>query len=365
MAIFVGSAHELAIKDTSIIDFYRETWGRPTILTQEDFYQWQFIAPPENAKFDYCCVALDTEQNVIAGVMGLNRRKFYVREEAILGAELTTWVVRQEYRNRGVAGKMLEFLQNEYDVMYGAGISSAALPIYLRYGFRYLKSLPRYVFVLDWDECEKYAEGAAIAKKISRSRRAEIAPVKYYLQEWSDDHYNIIREKNLAGVPHFSRESKDLQWRYSQHPFFHYRKFIVSSSLDSDGAFLSLRVSLSPDGLKVLHIVDLFGGASDMRSALEWVRTYAEKEGCHALDCYCTRSAVGASLMERGWFSILDDDYFVFPHLFYPIELRRPPSTSLIYWGKRVMPSLLDIGSVHVTKQDLDMDRPTPAILSL
>jgi len=69
--------------------------------------------------------------------------------------------------------------------------------------------------------------------------------------------------------------------------------------------------------------------------------------------------------MERGWFSILDDDYFVFPHLFYPIELRRPPSTSLIYWGKRVMPSLLDIGSVHVTKQDLDMDRPTPAILSL
>ena len=55
----------------------------------------------------------------------------------------------------------------------------------------------------------------------------------------------------------------------------------------------------------------------------------------------------------------IDDICFQFPHLFHPIEMRNPPTTSLIYWSKNQFTEMADLSKLYISKQDADLDRPT------
>jgi hypothetical protein len=47
------------------------------------------------------------------------------------------------------------------------------------------------------------------------------------------------------------------------------------------------------------------------------------------------------------------------PHLFSPVEIRRPQSTSLIYWSKNNMNKICNVNRLYFSKGDIDLDRPT------
>jgi len=41
------------------------------------------------------------------------------------------------------------------------------------------------------------------------------------------------------------------------------------------------------------------------------------------------------------------------------MELRSPPTTSLIYWSRDNFEDMADTSRLYITKQDADLDRPT------
>lgn len=349
MSTSIGIPSDFGVTTQQICDFYNEHWPRRIALGDESFYTWQFIENPSNRGLDECCISVDNGE--IIGVMGLNSRDFYMSGEPLNGAELTTWVVSETHRNKGSGPAMIEYLKGKYDVMIGMGISQSALPVYLRSGFRYIKSIPRYVHVIAWDKVEKYIEATPLAKKYSRSQlRLSDFNISEFNEPDVDDLFNACKMKNNF----FSRTSKDIIWRHDENPYFKYHHYVVNNK-----CHVSLRIDRDIDGFVMAHCVDIFGDESCFAAAISSAIEYASANDADAIDFFSTNASLNATLGEMGIFSTLDHDFFKFPHLFHPIEIRNPATTSLIVWAKNNLHGMLDMSRLHITKQDADFDRPT------
>lgn len=354
MSIIIGSASELSLDQKEICLFYENNWERKIALSNVDFYNWQFIDNPNNTSNDSCCVALDGDQ--IIGVMGLNERDFYLSGKQRKGAELTTWVVSQNKRNSGIGPKMISYLKENYEIMIGMGISQAALPIYLRSGFRYIKAIPRYVHPINWDRLAPFIKSSPLAKKYSREHKLK---KDFIIQEANEEVVNNIFSKFNTSSNSFSRYWKDIKWRYDKHPYFDYSYFIVNNS-----CFVAIRIDRQIDGFTMAHCVDIFGDKDQYQSAITAAISFAVDNNADAIDFFSTQSSLCSTLNEMGLFSTLDHDFFVFPHLFHPVEIRNPATTSLILWSKDDFSNMLDMGKLHITKQDVDLDRPTAQVIN-
>jgi len=356
--IEIGTPYTLNIDSKKVSSFFKKEWNRPISLGDFNFYKWQFIDVPNQDNIDNCCIAINENLDVIA-VMGVNNREFIENNNTINAGELTTWIVKEEYRNKGIGPKMITFLTNKYEILIGMGISNDALPVYIRSGFKYLKAVPRYVKIMDWDKITKYAEYDSNAKKIDRYYNKKRKEKSFRTIDFSEKSFENINTLFSQTNNLFSRNYQYIKWRYLNHPMFKYDiNIIQSDSNPGYGVFVATRTEVSDDNLKILRIVDLFGDNKDIEAAISYLLEFAKLNNIPIVDFFGTNSNINSFLIKDGWFSTMDNDFFYFPHLFQPTELRKPSTTSLIYWSKYDETSLYDIGKLYLTKQDADFDRP-------
>ena len=357
MAITIGTPSELGMKSEEVAAFYKNEWVRPIALGNMDFYRWQFIDVPHQEQKDSSCVAVSDGE--LVGVMGVNNRFFSMQNRVLNGAELTTWIVKESHRNKGIGPKMISYLQTKYDVLLGMGITEDALAVYLRNGFRYLRAIPRFIKVLDWEKIEPYAEYLPLAKKVDKYWSKQFVSCEYITEELDENSLKDIT-KNFYKESHlFSRDYEYMKWRYFDHPMFEYEvKVVYDKEYEDKGVIAVLREEISSEGLKILHVVDCFGDNKAMKAAISFILNRAKEKEVAIIDFFSAHSRVNSHFLESGWFSTLDDQFFKFPHLFQPLELREPATTSLIYWAKEDLASLCDLGKLYMTKQDCDFDRP-------
>jgi GNAT superfamily N-acetyltransferase len=353
--ITVGNADDLGIAPEAVCRFYGDNWKRRIALEVPSFYRWQFMEPPRNAGHDRCCVVVDNGE--ILGVMGLNERPFLLDGVEREGAELTTWVVTEAARGRGVGKAIMAYLQDRYEVLLGMGITSAALPLYRASGFGYMRQIPRFVRVFDAEAIAPYAEMDRLAETLIEKFR-DPGRSEYKAQAKPAHELASIAAGMESGFNHFLRDGDHLRWRYEDHPVFSYQAYEVRGG--GSGAGVVFRTD-EVEGMKIVHVMDCFGDDADMPAALTFIDDYCREKGAHVVDFYCTSSRVNRHFRYGGWFSVQDDACFRFIHLFHPPELRDPPTTSLVYWAREDMRSLMNTDRLYVTKQDMDLDRPTAA----
>lgn len=290
--------------------------------------------------------------------MGLNPRIFHLNQQNLTGAELTTWVVSEAYRGCKIGQKILGKIKENYDVLLGTGITSQALPLYMNNGFRFLKSLPRFLKIINFENIRPYTQFNQLGERLV----TQFYPTTFHHYHTTKIHHiddmNYIPKINLY---HFSREKEDLAWRYFHHPIFDYHCFNIQSH-NKHQALVILRIENCMTGFKIAHIMDILAAHPDAYLAsLSFLNDFSAQNNIDIMDFYCTSSNTTKYLLANGWFSILDDECIQFPHLFHPLELRTPPTTSLIYWAKKQsdFQELCDFGKLYITKQDCDLDRPT------
>lgn len=361
--IKVGLVKELNISSKDVMDFYEKNWNRKIALSNQEFYQWQFVDPPNNLGVDTCCIAIDDSNNIILGVMGVNNRQFKIDGKLLLGAELTTWIVVKEHQNKGIGPKIISYLQDKYNVLIGMGITNDALSVYLRKGFKYVRAIPRFIKVIDWQEIEKYAECSPLAKKVQKVRQDKSYNKEFLTVSCTEEALNKAFQHFSKMNNFFLRDFESIKWRYFNHPFFNYIVSIVyTENNSSNGVFVSLRIEEAENGLKILHIIDMFGDSKDMDAAISYVVMFAEENNIPIVDFFSTNGEVNSYFIKNNWFSLLDDDYFSFPHLFQPIELRNPATTSMICWINNNTiddsSSFYNFSKMYITKADCDFDRP-------
>ena len=348
MAIKIGFAHELSVNSSQIMDFYKIHWQRKIALSDQAFHSWQFEDTVENRGANTCVVALNDER--LVGVMGLNKRIFNYGDQRLNGAELTTWVVDKQFK--GVGAKILKFITDNFEVLFGMGISQDALPIYLRSGFHYLRYIPRYIHVIDAKKILEISDCASYATKLVKNPSHEPTNVRGEEISWKDQSHTPIVEGN-----HFSRSLKDLIWRYENHPYYRYQSY-KTTSIDGEVGYVVLREEITDD-IRMLHVVDILGPASSFESAIRFIESYAQENGYWAVDVYSTLTLLNKYLSGRKWLSAVDSMFINVPHLFHPLEVRNPATSSLIYWSKNPKVDFLDLSRLYLTKQDCDLDRPT------
>ena len=353
--ITAGNAGDLGVAVEDLCRFYGDNWKRRIALEVPSFYRWQFMEPPRNAGHDKCCVVV--EDGDILGVMGLNERPFLLDSARKEGAELTTWVVKEGARGRGVGKAIMAYLQDRYEVLLGMGITDAALPLYRASGFGYMLQIPRFVRVFDAEAIAPYAQIDHLAEAlIEKFRDPERS--KYKAEPKPARDLASIAARMEGDFDHFLRDGDYLRWRYEDHPVFSYEIYEVQGG--GSGAGVVFRRD-EVENMRIVHVMDCFGDDDDMPAALTFIDDYCREKDAHVVDFYCTSGRVNRHFRARGWFSIGDDECFSFIHLFHPPELRDPPTTSLVYWASEDISSLMDSNRLYVTKEDLDLDRPTAA----
>lgn len=351
----ITSANEAGISDDDIAAFYKEHWTRPIALTRREFCTWQFSAAPSAYGQNHSVVAL--QGNDLLAVMGAVPAPFRLAGQTCIGAELTTWVVAPEVRGRGVGKSILNYLQARYDVLAGASITKAAQPLYLGAGFAFLAYIPRFFYVADFEKAEVFTSITDPARKL-QALRQEKAP----LVRWTSERVaatDLAPAATANALHGFVRDRDRLAWRHDQHPAFTYEAFAVR---DAARTGLGAGVIIREDKISntvILHVVDLFGAPEHFSAALAFVAQEANCRGAAFADISATAAPLVAELRARGWSSAVDDTLIEMPSLFHPIELRRPPTASIAVWSKHAREQLYDFSRVHISRADMDLDRPT------
>lgn len=356
MTIQIGTATGLGLQSDRITAFYGTTWKRPIILSNQDFYDWQFKSGPLAGGFDNCIVAYDAARGVVAGVLGLNARPFHLAGERRTGAELTTWVVGDQYRSLGIGVPMLDHAMKTYDILTAMGITKQSLPVFLRSGFRYLSAIPRFIRVFDFDAIASISTIEPLARKLGRQWTARQFAVPYEVTEGLPSKLAKPLERMASGYNMFSRDLDHLNWRYAKHPTFAYRTFLVESR--GKVAFIAVRLETAVAGMRILHVTDLVGDDAAISAAFSFLADFCRQESIHVADLYCTAAHLNCYPISQGWFSVMDHSGLQFPHVFHPVEMRFPATTSLVFWSREDFTEMCDLSKLYVTKQDADFDRP-------
>lgn len=351
-------AAEAGVSNADICAFYATQWARPIALSRPDFLHWQMNAAAGAGGRNHSVIALDGDR--IIAVMGLTPATFRHLREDRAGAELTTWVVAPEARGKGVGKAILRHLQQRYAVLAGAGITGAALPLYLAAGFTHLAHLPRFFFVTDFDKAQTFASISDPARAVTDRRQAAATSQPWQAQPLAAAAL-AAAAASLSRFGHFRRDAARLAWRHDQHPAFRYEAFAVQDPGQTGiGAAVVLRQDVVLQ-TPILQVIDLFGSRSHLPATLAFIEEEARRRGAAFVDISLTAGPVIAQLRARGWSSAVDDPLIELPSLFYPVELRRPPTTSLILWGRDAPQRLYDFSRLHITRADMDLDRPTLA----
>lgn len=356
MPLEYGTASELGLEPELVMSFYNTHWPRKVALGTSDFYDWQLKRAPAAAGKDHCMVAYDRESRAMAGIMGFNPRPFHLSGRTVKGGELTTWVVDARFRGEGVGYKILAELQRRYDVLTAMSISGLALPVFLRAGFKYLRHIPRFVRVHDFEAVAKVAKVTPLAEKLAAAW-LELPRVEHAAAEGLEGAEQIVQAA-ASGYNFMARDIAHLNWRYRYHPGFTYRTFVVRGTAGS--CFVALREELSVEGLRLVHVTDMLGDDDGVRAAIAFVDDYCRSNGMHAVDFFCTSPRITRFLVAHGWFSVLDHEFFQFPHLFHPVDVRTPATSSFAYYCRSDPETMSDLSRLYVTKSDADLDRPVP-----
>jgi hypothetical protein len=349
-SILTGSADELGVSIADISSFYEKHWPRKMCLSLPRFATWQFVSPPE--QFGKCSVCVSVEGSKVIGLMGLHQRTFRLAGSEYRAAELTTWIVSPDAKGRGVGPRMLDYLQAEYEVLLGSGISDEALSVYLRKGFNYWRSIPRYFRVWDIEAVRPYSRIDSLGEKLAKHRIGKVVPNAHGAQRTKAECI-VFPDQSSDKLNSYLRDARHLAWRYDQHPVFSYETYAIDEK-----SFVVLRRD-EIQGMRFAHVLELASPVSHLRKVIEFLDFYAREHALAAMDFTCTSSAIGGNFIASGWFSSVDEPMFAFINLFHPPELREPQTTSLIYWAKDCQPTLADLGKLHLVKGDLDLDRPT------
>jgi hypothetical protein len=256
-----------------------------------------------------------------------------------------------------VGKRILAYLQDQYDVLAGGGITGAALPLYLGAGFTFLAHIPRFFYVADFNKIQVFTEVSEAERRVQMQRQSKAEDLRWKAE--SVPAAALIFAGNLSGYGHFCRSSERLAWRHDHHPAFKYEAFLVhDESSGGPGAGVILREDCV-EQTKILHVIDLFGEPAHIGAAIAFIENEAARRGTAFVDISLTAGPLIAQLRARGWSSAIDDPLIEMPSLFHPVELRRPPTTSMVIWGREKRAQLYDFSRLHITRADMDLDRPT------
>lgn len=344
-------------------------WRSHCLILNRDFYRWQFMDFQTNNitdENDHSIVAVDDNGKILS-YMGLIPIKASFDGQIINAAHLISWLTAPEAQGQGIGNKIISYITEKFDFLYGRSVTPAALSVYQKFGFRYFKNCSRWIAILDPHATSELAvEQSDISNKRIYARTVNKATSikKFYISQEVPLGAAEMSEAVLAKSVAFIRSHDYLTWRYEQHPYLPY-VFLSLNNPSSPSAIAVLRVEdVAERSEKVLRVIEFITPQKYSYDLAQCVFDYGVQNGCAYADIFGVSEHFVSGFVAAGGFNSIEETQLGLPYLLQPYDTDiNPPG--LLFWGRRNISSSTnfgptdDISNIYVSKGDGNMDWPS------
>jgi GNAT superfamily N-acetyltransferase len=351
----------------AVDDLHREHYWRSNCLVlNPDFYHWQFEEPPDSAALggDQSVVAVDDDGKVLS-FLGVVPARASFRNINVSGAHLITWLSAPAARGRGVGRRLMTWMTEQYEFLFGRSVTPAALAIYRQLGFRYFGNCSRWIAVLDPEAALSLAvePSEATAKRVC-ARAVRGSWSSFHLSREVPHGVGDLSRGVLSDSLTFDRTDEYLAWRYARHPCLPYEFLVLGGSSGPDG-FAVFRVEeVSGRGGRVLRVVEFIAATGQGKRLAEALFAHGHEQSCAYVDLFGISERFVSGFIAGGGFDALEESEIQLPHLLQPWDANIEPP-GVLFFGRRRSSGgageglVDDISSVHVSKGDGNLDWPS------
>ena len=336
----------------------RRFWARVyrpdyVLVQNEALFRWQFGGADDTFHIK---LALLGEE--IVGCLGYIPVHVSIPGHIVQGAWVINWVVDLSKRRLGLGPLLMREVTRQFDVTLNVGPNEDARSVLVRMGWTNLGPLSRHVSVLDVNKAAMLTESGSLnwPDAMKRDPRAdntfEIFAIKRF-----DVEADMLWDRLELDLGSGARRSKDyLNWRYTEHPVWEYRRFATHQGGKLAG-FAVYHVEKVRDlPVSVGRIVEFVSQSDAADSLLTCVLDDAREQDAALIDFFCSNPRLSAFMRNHGFLSGESSEATKLPLLFQPVARRRTAVHLMAYLLN--LPDTSRPKTWYVTKSDGDQDRP-------
>ena len=361
--------------------FIKANWRDDHPFSKKALFDWQF-GGFGNEEGRIGSVLLFHEGALI-GFRGVIPGLYQVPDEkggttVFPGGSLALWMIREDYRGKGLASVMHREAQSRMQVITGAGSHpKTSVPVYLKFGFTLLETMNRYVVPLEAEGYRRLLPGevppgeiedwSATVRKFGGGVDPCTPDVERLGAHWKETTFPLR-------IFSLFRNAGFWKWRYVESAGFRYLFF---GDVRQSGAVVARIEKIhgaednSLNGRRVLRIIEIvpadgraWQGKEDpaLGALLQGVLRWGIDHECLAADFHCTNGRFFPTLKSAGF---RRQDFKEGPpecnlaHLFQPFRFVTRPINALYHIeipGRGLVKP--DFEETHMVKSENDMDRP-------
>ncbi len=287
-------------------EFYRNAYGRDDypLLDNRFLHWWLHENPFYKGKGFSCKAAYDTEKKKIVGHFAYVPVMVWTHGKNYSGAWTGNQFVREEYRGQGIARKLVESIMREHEIVLDVGANALAEAVLAKRGWRHFGPLCRFVGVLDPARAEKLAGDQAVLEESRIKIPDEAGDSSVAVREvkgFSETHDAFWSEfrKNIPSAT--DRSSEYLNWRYRDHPVFHYRILEARRGATGIGFAVWRKEEAAGEWLAVLRLVDFLADSDAELPLLKTICEIATQEKAVLIDFFCASKRYGNACKKFGF----------------------------------------------------------------
>lgn len=326
------------------------------ILGNEKFFNWMF-------KNNGSQVATLSVGNKIVAHQGYIPVVFTDGENDYRGFVSASTMVDEDYRRKGLMSFLRKSVQDQFEMAMSLGGSAQGIALYSSMGYKNYGDLIRLIAIVDPQKCEGISQQTDKLKKtvqISSGTNDNVRSIPRFeeikdeLKELWD---SVFPPKTYFGV---KRDYEFLDWRYSEHPVFDYKRFGVWQNGKLQGVIVYRKQYIELAQTSVIHMVELFGQEQAIPELINFtVLNEAESSDVGWIHWFCSSKKLFDVLQKIGFLTPEQIEPSIIPIFCSPVDYYKT-KYPLMFWIKdeekhKQMPSL---GKWYMTKGDGDADRP-------
>lgn len=351
----------LTLRDTvlssELISFYSDNYYPGYILGNAKLFKWMF-------KNNGGVVTVLADKSKVIAHQGHVPIVFTDGKNDFRGFISASTMVDKNYRRMGLMSVLRSNVQNRYEMAASIGGSKLGIALYSSMGYRHFGNMHRLIAVHNPALCKNVSQGGEIIKTFNLvlGKNEKIKTIENFKNH--ADSIDDLRNSVFKPETYFSvkRDAEFLEWRYSEHPIFHYKRY----GLWEDNILKALIVfrveEVSDVDARVIRIVELIGEPRYLEEIIKGtIHTEEISEHIAWIDWFSPNILLSEVVKKCG-FLYENEIETKFPIFCSPIDYEKQ-SYPVMFWSKdEIMYEHLPLFETwYLTKGDGDADRPNVA----
>lgn len=350
----------------NIQQYIAKHWSAGHLLARDAaFLRWQFAS----ATPDQLQIVLAERENLIGGILGVIDADWVASQQRGSGAWLSTWSVAPEFRQFGLALRLLDFVKQQgYALIGTVGANPAALQLYRLLKYQIIPVMPRSLRLFSYDGLLAVLEhfpkiDLAAYQDFWKERERPVdeisagltpqAPTSELLSQWDELWKHQLASQYLS----LERNAAYICRRYLEHPVFDYQVFFSTTTNGSPTGIGVYRLAkIEPSSRTMMRVVEFLAVDDAAYVQLGSQLLAAAKQGnCVYADFSCT---LESSHQNLPGFTKEQPGDAVLPKRLAPAEFGKTTTSACWQVFKPNGNSPLADSAVYLTSGDCDQDRP-------